>query len=375
MSGFTYNGIHSSQFNVEYIPVAEDRWFAGPEYKLYEKDIEWMHGGYHYGNKVNIRKMDLKCYFEEITIAQREKIRKWLGRNTSGILILDDLPFVYFNVRPGAIVTGEIYNDNGKYSGTFTIPFVAHKPFGYLTRKYNTEWSPWDHAADYCGIIDQLYMPYNPTVSSYNFMVYNPGTEECGLTIRISGSAGKPIMFLNNSNGTSCILDSLPSNNLVLDIDGETGDVVTYAAGSPANFSNGYAYHDRGVVRLEPNESQDNLTYTYYGLNGTLHQFKLTGITPTRDMIGNRIILKDVDPVHYPGRSLVVIVEDINVSTGRFLCSEYYVHGEIPETGDAHMSSMNNIQILEKNDNGAWVTPTHLTMNSITIDYKPMLSL
>ena len=251
MSGFTYNGTHCGTYGIEYIPDAEDRWFEGTDYEVYDTDVSWRNGGYYYGNKVKNREFSLKCYFEEITTKQREDIRKWLHRNTKGQLVFDDMPFVYWNVRPTAMVTGKIYNDTGKYSGTFTVKFTAYEPFGYLTRKYNAP-SDNDNANDYCDLIAQADMPAAPTTGGSSFQVYNPGREPCGLTIRLRGTTSHPVMFLNIGNNTSCVVGDLPSNNLTLDMNGDTGLVTVYTGTSVNLAEPGFAYHDRGFVRLEP---------------------------------------------------------------------------------------------------------------------------
>ena len=207
MDGFTYNGVHCSTYGVGYIPDASGRWFDGAKFDVYETDVSWKNGGYYYGNRAKNREFELRCYFEEITIKQREDIRKWLHRDTSGQLIFDSMPFVYWNVRPTGLATGNIYNDTGKYSGTFSIKFTAYEPFGYLTRKYNTQ-SDNDNANDYCDLIAQESMPAAPTTSSSSFSVYNPGREVCGLTVRLRGSTSNPIMFKNATNNTSCIIQN-----------------------------------------------------------------------------------------------------------------------------------------------------------------------
>ena len=251
MSGFTYKGIHCSTYGIDYIPNAEDRWFKGADFDVYDKDVSWKNGGYYYGNSAKNRVFNLKCYFEEITVKTREDIRKWLHRNTNGQLIFDNMPFVYWNVIPTNIIPGEIYNDTGKYSGTFTVEFTAYEPFGYLTRKYNTQ-NDHDDANDYCDLIDQEDMPAAPATDGSSFDVYNPGREVCGTTIRLRGSTEKPFMFINAQNDTSCVFRDLPTNNLTLDINGDNGKVMVYPGTAISTGTNGFAYHDRGIVRLEP---------------------------------------------------------------------------------------------------------------------------
>jgi predicted phage tail component-like protein len=258
MSGFTYNGTHCSTYNVDYIPDADDRWFAGTDFEVYDKDISWKNGGYYYGNKAKKRVFSIKCYFEEITIKQREDIRKWLHRNTRGSLIFDDKPFVYWNVIPTKLISGKIYNDNGKYSGTFTVEMTAYEPFGYLTRKYNSAGDD-DNAGDYCDLIPEGEMPAAPTTGGSRFNVYNPGREVCGMTIRLRGTTQKPVMFINDNNKTSCVVRDLPTNNLTLDIDGDTGMVKVYQGTLSNVYDNGFAYHDRGFVRLNPGMNTINV--------------------------------------------------------------------------------------------------------------------
>lgn len=258
MSGFTYNGTHCSTYCVYYIPDASDRWFEGPDFEVYSKDVTWKHGGYYYGNKAKNRVFSLKCYFEEITTKQREDIRKWLHRDTHGTLIFDDMPFVYWNVRPTKIIPGTIYNDTGKYSGTFTVEMTAYEPFGYLTRKSNMPTDD-DNANDYCDLIANASMPAAPTTSGSRFDVYNPGREVCGLTIRLRGTTSNPIMFINTDNDTSCVIRTLPTSNLTLDIDGDTGMVKVYQGIYANAYESGFAYHDRGIVRLNPGLNTINI--------------------------------------------------------------------------------------------------------------------
>lgn len=288
MDGFTYNGVHCSTYGIEYLPDPSARWFDSPEFQLYKKDINWRNGGYYYGNSVEIREIRLECYFEEISIATREQIRKWLGRDTSGNLVFDERPFVYYKVRPKSIVTGKLYNDiNDTYSGTLVIEFIAVDPFGYLTRKSNTG-NENDNAEDYCGIKASADMPAAPTTSGTSFDVYNPGTEQCGLKIALKGSCSNAIRFFNERNNTRCVISSLPTSPIELRINGDTGLVTVYSSGIEEN---GFAHHDYGFIRLEP-----------------------------------------------------------DVGT-----------------------SKNHIVIQEKNSQGNWVTPTTLSLTSISIDYDPRL--
>lgn len=367
MSGFTYNGIHCSTYGIDYVPDASARWWEEASFETYKQDVAWRSGGYWYGTSVGIREISLDCYFNEISIETREKIRKWLGRTTSGQLVFDDRPFVYYDVRPDKVVPGKIYNDiNDTHSGTFTVTFVATEPFGYLTRKYNTG-SETDDADDYCALIAQGLMPDAPTTSSRTFYVYNPGTEPCGLIIRIAGTAGKPIRFYNQTNGTQCVISSLPSNSLILDLNGDTGMVKTYASGSPGTYSNGFAYHDYGMVRLEPDEAYHNMSYVS-GTSGSYRTVKQT-VVPVTDRFINGYIKFNTPATRN------ATVGAIDTSTNALLCT-LGGSGTFQSTGTIDtLMTRNKIVIEEKNTSGNWVTPTALTLTSIAMDYAPRLSI
>ena len=361
MDGFTYNGIHCETYSVYYTPDPGQRWFESPEFEIYSTDVSWRHGGYYFGNKAKIRTITVPCYFEEITEATREKIRRWLGRDTYGELIFDDRPFVKYFVRPANNIPGQIYNDCGKYSGVFTIEFQAEDPFGYLMRKSNSG-SEDDHAEDYCGIIDASLMPAEPTPTSRNFMVYNPGTEKVGMTIRLSGSTDNPIRFLNTINRTSCDFSSLPSNDLLLRIDGDTGYCMV---GTGTLADNGSAYHDRGIVRLEPCTTETGVSFTYVNASGTAHIIQLNNLPVRSEMIGARVMFDSVSTLTGTIQTVNTVQNRITIITSG--------SGSIPASGTCKIQTVNNIQILEQNSNGNWVTPTTLSLSTLEVDYRPRL--
>ena len=364
MSGFTYNGVHSSSFGVEYIPDAAARWWNEADYEVYKKKVAWKNGGYIYGSAANIRTIKLNCYFEEISMATREKIRRWFGRNTKGRLILDDFPFVYFNVVPGEVVSGKIYNDtNGTFSGTFTVSFLAEEPFGYLMRKSNAG-NENDHAEDYCGLIPSSMMPQSPTTSSRSFNVYNPGTEPCGLRLILAGSCSHPIRFVNSRNNTKCVITSFPTS-LTLDINcDDSGLVKVYAGANENSYENGYAYHDMGTIRLEPCDRTDNVNYTA-SQNGTKYNITPSGIVVSEDLVG--ATLRFTNP-----STRYAHVDSVNTSTGVLLCT-LEGSGTFQTSGTMRVLKMNSITIEEKNNNGNWVTPTTLSLSKFQIDYQPRL--
>ena len=362
MSGFTYNGVHSSKYGLYYTMTWDEKWFSDAEYEVYDADVDWKHGGYYYGSRAKVRVFTLKCYFEEIDVATRQAIKRWLGRETAGRLIFDEMPFVYWNVRPGKVPVGNWYLDNNEtHSGTVTITFKAYEPFGRLLRKYNTESSPDDGAENYVDILSVDDMPAAPTTGGTSFEVYNPGTESCGLTIELAGETENPIRFFNEGNKTYCSFESLPPQGMRVRIDGETGYVTAYIPGSD-DVENGYAYHDKGVVRLSPNYGRSGVVYEYIGINGNTHSFQLSGYTVDNHLVGGSLFLDEL-----PG--VVFNIVAISDATNRVYCS-MTGSGTVPEYGECTLRTVNKIKIEEK-DGDSWAAPSTLALSYISIDYEP----
>ena len=361
MEGFTYNGIHSSEYGLYYIPSKDDLWFNDPEYDVYSADVDWKHGGYGYGRKAKVRTFSIKCFFEEIDLATREAIKRWVGRDTGGRLIFDDKKFVYWNVQPGKIPVGNWYIDHEKHSGTVTLTFEAYEPFGYLVRKANSSAEVTDDSDQYVNLIAADDMPAAPTVSDTSFDIYNPGTEACGLHIDLAGTMDHPFRFFNENNKTFCEFNSLPTNGLRLSIDGDTGYVSTYLAGSD-DFDNGYAYHNKGVVRLEPNFGKSKVPYEYLGLNGTLHVFALDGYRCGNELMGAELLIENVNTPTFK-------VVAVSRASGKVFC-EMNGSGTFDDEGFCTLKTVNHIVIEEKSGN-QWVTPTGLNLTYISVDYQP----
>lgn len=230
-----------------------DRWFASPDFTVDQVEMSDRDGGYFYGTKAKIRQFVLECYFENISIAEREKIRRWLGRDTSGKLIFDSRPFIYYNVRPTRVVDGKAWchedmaGTRRVYSGTFTITFSAYNPFGYMNYSSYHD-VDYDGAGQYCDILSDNEMPPAVSAASGNYLLYNCGTEKTPIKILVSGVAPSGFEIKNKTNGTTCRIAGLP-NGIPLMVDGETGAVATVAGDlNTIDFS----YHDDGFIVLEP---------------------------------------------------------------------------------------------------------------------------
>lgn len=68
MDGFSFCGVHCSKYGVGFAPSAAKRTFSSPDFKPIEMTVTGRHGGYCFGNQVDIREFSLECYFDGITV-------------------------------------------------------------------------------------------------------------------------------------------------------------------------------------------------------------------------------------------------------------------------------------------------------------------
>lgn len=209
MDGFTYRGVHCEELGCTYIPDASANWFASPDFDVSTDSVNWRDGRLYYYTRRKPRTFTLNCYFENITKAGREQIRRWLDAKTSGDLVFDERDYVKYKVRPGKYVQGKIYRQHedywleDRYEGTFTITFEADDPIGYLTKLTDDDLLDTQHGR-ICNILPTSLMPAAPTASSRDFMILNQGTMPCHPIIRLAGTASNGLDILNNTNGDLC---------------------------------------------------------------------------------------------------------------------------------------------------------------------------
>lgn len=224
------------------------------------QERSWNSGGEYYYSRIKTRVFNLACYYEEITIEQREAIVRWLDRRTSGDLIFDDRKYASYHVRPTKKIEFKDYlQKNGVsgseyYSGTFTIVFSAYDPFATLDASYS-DYSSNRRAMAETGLIADSMMPTVPELDTItNFVMYNPGTETGHTIIRFSGYTGSSDMKItNNTTGDVCVLKAeldIPSNQYI-EINSKTGRVELVSS-HDGNRQLYFAFHDEGYIKLAP---------------------------------------------------------------------------------------------------------------------------
>lgn len=345
LEGFTYNGIHSEEQGVQYIPSHKDLWEQSADYDVSSVKVNSRPGGYYYQSDVKERTFTLSCFFEDITLETREKIRHWIGRNTSGRLIFDDRPFMYYDVRPTRVDTGNLYfkgisgSTEELLSGTFTITFTAFEPFGKQLYKAYKDYDS-DNAGAYCGILEEQQMPPAPTASSTSFIVYNCGTEDANTLIRIGGTAANGLTITNYTNGTKCVLTSLPPSDYI-EIDSSKG-TVKYAG----NLE--YSYHSDGFIKLASYLPDiKNVVVRYSSGSNTI---TVSGAIPEASWIGKYV---------YQNGSWIKILY-VNTTTGIIT-----LQSSMGSTG------IETTRIVTMNEIG--ITGDGVSLTTFSLDYTPLI--
>lgn len=250
MNGFSFNGKHCSEFGLFFIPSPANRQQSVPDYDIIESTVTGREGGYYYRSQTKIRDFSLECYFEGISIETFEKMMVWLHQDTCGDQIFDDRPFVAYSAVVWKKPAGKVYSTHNEgefeitYSGTITIYFKCHNPYGRMLytsyKDYDT-----DGANKHCGIISESEMPPIAKAEPGTYLIYNPGTEVCDTLIRIGGFAPNGLT-ISNSNGDKCVITLLPTSGY-LEIDSDYGTVKLMP-----NDEMAFEFHNDGFIRLDP---------------------------------------------------------------------------------------------------------------------------
>lgn len=280
MAGFSYRGKNIEDFGaVYYIPNESERGQYALPYDVEEQEVNGRDGAYYYGNRVEPRQFDLRCYYEDLTQQTKEDIMRWFGRNTKGRLIFDDRPGVYYDVIPNDRLEFDDYRgmscDGMKYKGILTIHLKAYCPFGKLLPSQMVNDVPFvgtaivgvsiagSEAMDADNETIILFTAQMPSstydVSGSSFYIYNPGTEPTPLQIRIAGTTTNDAIITNVTNGQTCAVRGMTAGNTTsvnkyLKIDTDTGRVTLVGQAIPMGETEELAFdmHDLGYIWLAP---------------------------------------------------------------------------------------------------------------------------
>lgn len=117
-------------------------------------------------------------------------------------------------------------------------------------------------------------MPMEPTVASTEFLVYNPGTERCGLILQVAGDGiDGTTVFHNEATNQTCTVMALSDTMTTdlqkwIELDGER---QTTFLRSLSTSQIDYRFHDDGYISLAPADCEKGVQVSFTSGSGTIH--------------------------------------------------------------------------------------------------------
>ena len=216
-----------------------------------------------------------------------------MDHKVAGELIFDARPDVTYWVRPSKQIAPEIYehllegNTEKTYSGTFTATFSAYEPFGFLTKKSYSVDEDANHYSSFCGMLRDDEMPSTPNAASRSFLVYNCGTEPCGVRFSFNGTAPNGFTIINETNRSVCKILGLPQSPTQLIVDGDNCQVLMNSDTSTEAFE----LHDDGYVYLTPYEEVYRDVTATWAAKANIIYINSDQIVPSKALINKFIYI------------------------------------------------------------------------------------
>lgn len=187
--GFTFNGIHSSQFGL-YSVTSGGRYARQmlPNSEDITLSVEGGNGSYFFGSKDKEKTFKLDLAFMDMTEQEYTEMITWLRADgVPKALILDERPYVQYYVKlskePQIKFVPFDYENFGRiYKGELELEFKAYDPYGYSVHKFLNEYvdedpysiGEWAEGSRLLGnnINNELLVYDVPYVN--NYMIYIP---------------------------------------------------------------------------------------------------------------------------------------------------------------------------------------------------------
>ena len=142
--GFTFNGCHSSEFNIYSVSDGsryQDNLVPNPI--DYTEQVPGGVGQYYFGSDMDIKEFPLSIAYDNLSELQVRELRNWLAPDTVGELIFDERPYKTYTAKIStspslSFICFDKYNSNtGKkervYKGEGSINFVCYYPLGVVS--------------------------------------------------------------------------------------------------------------------------------------------------------------------------------------------------------------------------------------------------
>jgi photosystem II stability/assembly factor-like uncharacterized protein len=145
--GFTFNGIHSSQFGFKSVTNGNRyQKYLLPGIKNFSEDIDSKNGTYFFGRKFQEKEFNLSIAFDTTTEQEFHEAAAWLDNNgLAAELIFDESPHIkyYARIEKEPQIKFLTFDSDAKtriYKGEFDISFLAFDPYGYSVHKFLSEY-------------------------------------------------------------------------------------------------------------------------------------------------------------------------------------------------------------------------------------------
>lgn len=140
-TGFTYNGIHSSQFGLFSVSNG-DRYQRdlSPTFSDLTQQVPGQDGTHYFGTQMTQRVIALSIAFDDVTEQEFHEMKQWLNCGIKP-LILDEVPYIQYyakiqNTPQVKFVPFEDEPYERIYKGEATFNFICYDPYGYSVSKW-----------------------------------------------------------------------------------------------------------------------------------------------------------------------------------------------------------------------------------------------
>lgn len=267
--GFTFNGCHSSEFNI--YSVSDGSRYQDilvPNPIDYTEQVPGGVGQYYFGSDMDIKEFPLSIAYDKLTETQVRELRNWLAPDAVGELIFDERPYKTYTGKISTspslsfICFDEYDKKTGKkyriYKGEGSINFVCYYPLGITSgEKKNLGWYREQ-------IDDKIYRNIGGSSSIINYKLENKEIAVLekieGKTYQKTSKQGKNLVNISNkilTNQTVNGYSGISDKNLLSILD-KTKTYI-YSAQIDNTLGTTYSVISLWAVRNDVNERLQTL--------------------------------------------------------------------------------------------------------------------
>lgn len=231
--GFTFNGIHSSQFGL-YSVSSSNRYSRDLLHATNDisADAIGIDGSYYFGTSFKPSTFVFSLAFDSVTEQELREISRWLYCSGEiAPLILDEIPYIQYYVKVSGnpqikFLTFEDATLARVYKGEASVTFTGYDPFGYVVNKFLCEYDDenvgeWNNASQLLFSKKVNGVDYYDTYNNGILPLYNPGdiSTDSILTLTVDRTVGDQISVSLDGNNNYILNTSTINNGTVITVD------------------------------------------------------------------------------------------------------------------------------------------------------------